>query len=268
MTILYLAGGSSERLAVCRPLVDHLLSAGVPVAYDWTRDPGWDTPGGPSAADLLASARRDLEAVRRAHVLWYVAPAAPSEGSAAELGAALAMGKRVVVSGPHARAAFRMFPLLATESYGTHEEALAALVEEGRKERAVVAPVQALFDAVAGEGVYRVEGVRGERVEGPCRLATAEEHAETFVEAIDIEGIVDDTSGTFAACVRLRDAAIAKRLEERAAKAKEDAEAHKATLDATPEESDLHIAFRLRVARCEGQAHAYRAAAALLGGAS
>lgn len=138
MTILYLAGGSSERLAVCRPLVDHLLSAGVPVAYDWTRDPGWDTPGGPSAADLLASARRDLEAVRRCHVLWYVAPAAPSEGSAAELGAALAIGRRVVVSGPHARAAFRMFPLLATESYGTHEEALAALVEEGRKERAAV----------------------------------------------------------------------------------------------------------------------------------
>jgi hypothetical protein len=121
---VYLAGGSSERLTVCQPLVDRLLAAGVRVAYDWTRDPGWSVPD----PDLARAARRDLAAVREAAIVWYVAPERASEGSAAELGAALALGKRVIVSGEHARAPWRIFPLLGEEFYPSHEDALRAVL--------------------------------------------------------------------------------------------------------------------------------------------
>lgn len=116
---VYVAGGSSERLTVVRPYVDRLLAAGVVITYDWTRDPGWE--GSPTIVDLMRAADRDMRAIRSADVVWYLAPEKMSEGSAAELGAALALGKRVIVSGPHASAHGRIFPLLAIERYETHE---------------------------------------------------------------------------------------------------------------------------------------------------
>lgn len=125
---VYLAGGSSERLTVCRPLIDRLTAAGVPIAYDWTRDPGWSHPGGEIFADACAdAARRDIDAVRACEILWYVAPESASEGSAAELGAALALRRVVVVSGPHALARGRIFPLLAGHVFATHAEAFEAV---------------------------------------------------------------------------------------------------------------------------------------------
>lgn len=126
---VYLAGGSSERLTVCRPLIDRLTAAGVPIAYDWTRDPGWSHPGGESFAEACAdAAHRDLDAVRSCEILWYVAPEDRSEGSAAELGAALALGRTVIASGPHALAHGRIFPLLAGRTYPTHEDAFRVVV--------------------------------------------------------------------------------------------------------------------------------------------
>ena len=133
---VYLAGGAAERLTVCRPLIDRLFAAGVAVTYDWTRDPGWDNHA-PTLEDLERAARADLEAVRACDLLWYVAPApasGKSEGAATELGAALALGRRVVVSGAWAECG-RIFPALAGMRCGTHEEGLDAVVGVVRLEQ-------------------------------------------------------------------------------------------------------------------------------------
>ena len=123
---VYLAGGAAERLTVCRPLILRLQAAGVEVTHDWTCDPGWDDPA-PTRAALEAAARADLAGVLACEVLWYVAPATKSEGSAAELGAALALGRKVVVSGPW-EGMGRIFPGLAGVRVGTHEEGMVVVV--------------------------------------------------------------------------------------------------------------------------------------------
>ncbi len=122
---VYVAGGAAERLTVVRPWIRRLQAEGVCITHDWTTDPGWDCAA-PSRADLDAAAAADLEGVRRAGVLWYLAPLAKSEGAAAELGAALALGKRVVVSGGWAEIG-RIFPGLAGVRCGTHEDGFAAV---------------------------------------------------------------------------------------------------------------------------------------------
>ena len=73
-------------------------------------------------ADLAEQARIDLDAVRAAGVLWYVAPASKSEGSHGEFCAALVLGKLVVASGPVD--ASRIFPRLAAHRFAEHAEAL------------------------------------------------------------------------------------------------------------------------------------------------
>jgi hypothetical protein len=77
-------------------------------------------------------------------VLWLLCPAGKSEGSAAELGAALALGRRVVVSGPW-DAIGRIFPGLAGECYAHHEEAF----------RGVLRAAAAVCGMVSGDGVTR-----------------------------------------------------------------------------------------------------------------
>lgn len=94
---LYIAGGSYERLTVVQPIVDRLIGAGVEITYDWTRDPGWNAPVTPEV--LAAAARRDMRGIVEADVVWLVVPADKSEGSAGELGIALALGKVCIVSG-------------------------------------------------------------------------------------------------------------------------------------------------------------------------
>ncbi len=123
---VYVAGGAAERLTVARPWIRRLQEEGIEVTHDWTADPGWEEPA-PSQASLDAAALADLDGVRRCDVFWYLAPAAKSEGAACELGAALALGKRVVVSGGWAEIG-RIFPGLAGVRVGTHEEGFAAVV--------------------------------------------------------------------------------------------------------------------------------------------
>jgi hypothetical protein len=122
---LYIAGSSSERPLIAT-LIYLVQKAGYEVTFDWTRHSSFDVPPpGPSEEVLLEAARLDFEAVKVADVLWYVAPADKSEGSATELGMALAFGKRVVVSGQLGHA--RIFPRLGTKVFTKHEEALAFL---------------------------------------------------------------------------------------------------------------------------------------------
>jgi hypothetical protein len=85
MTI-YVAGASADRAMIAGYLAE-LRGAGWTVTYDWTTDPGWTDPTHPRAT----SARADVEGIRTATVLWYVAPEAKSEGSHFELGVAVTL---------------------------------------------------------------------------------------------------------------------------------------------------------------------------------
>lgn len=122
---VYVAGASSERTDTIRPLLTRLRDHGVEVTHDWTVCPGYDRPS--SSSERAQWALEDLEGVRRADVVWYVAPQNPSEGSHAELGAALALRKRLLVSGPHALRHSRIFTLLG-QHHETHDSALLAIV--------------------------------------------------------------------------------------------------------------------------------------------
>ena len=127
---VYVAGGAAERITIVRPLIDRLLAAGVVITHDWTRCEGWDMPA-LNAVHRQRFAQRDLDGVRRAGLVWYVAPVTKSEGSAAELGAALALRIPVVVSGP-ADALGRIFPALAGVHFRAHGDALAAVIRAAR----------------------------------------------------------------------------------------------------------------------------------------
>ena len=125
---VFISGGSSERRDVVRPLVDQIQAAGLVVTYDWTRDPGWYLGRPPTNAELLESSQRDLDGILRAHVLWLVVPIHKSEGSAAELGFALAHGRRIVVSGPTGPRNIFALRARAEDTFDYHEHALAHLV--------------------------------------------------------------------------------------------------------------------------------------------
>jgi hypothetical protein len=118
---IYVAGGSDERLTVVRPYVDRLIAIGHVITHDWTRCEGYERPH--PARDRIRWASQDLTGVSMADVVWLIVPEAKSEGSHAELGAALALRKRVIVSGRKVKAWGRIFTRLAHETYETHEGA-------------------------------------------------------------------------------------------------------------------------------------------------
>jgi hypothetical protein len=124
---VYIAGGSSERLTVVRPIIDRLIKnhLNIHVVHDWTRNAEWDFVS-VNAGELEANAARDVQVVASADVLWFIAPAEKSEGAATELGVALALKKKIIVSGPHAWR--NIFGMLADESYDSHLGAFDALV--------------------------------------------------------------------------------------------------------------------------------------------
>ena len=118
---VYVAGGAAER-GECAVWIARLREAGVCVTHDWTEEGVWRA----AERTPAESATADLDGVRRCDVLWLLCPAAKSEGSACELGAALALGKRVVVSGGWDWLG-RIFPGLAGVRCGTHEAGFAAV---------------------------------------------------------------------------------------------------------------------------------------------
>jgi len=117
---VYLAGGSSERLTVCRPLIERLQSAGVSV-HDWTNDPAFSLGREPTLAELRDAAHRDLHALVDAQIMWLVVPVQKSEGSAGEFLAGILNGHTTVVSGEVG--VRNVFALLADHICETHEEA-------------------------------------------------------------------------------------------------------------------------------------------------
>jgi len=118
---VYVAGGAGER-AACGMWIARLREEGVEVTHDWTDDRVWRV----AERSPAESAAADLDGVRRCDVLWLLCPVAKSEGSACELGAALAWGRKVIVSGPWDGLG-RIFPGLAGVRCGTHEAGFAAV---------------------------------------------------------------------------------------------------------------------------------------------
>jgi hypothetical protein len=121
---VYVAGSSDEREIVGHWLLA-LRKAGAVITHDWTNSEGYYRSS--TEDERRRWARQDLDGVRAANVVWMLAPEGKSEGAHVELGAALALGKRVLVSGAHARRESRLFGLLA-EIHGTHREAYFAIV--------------------------------------------------------------------------------------------------------------------------------------------
>lgn len=116
---VYIGGGSDEREQV-QSLMAALVARGVEITHDWTRCVGYNRESVP--AERREWARQDLDGVRAADIVWIVAPAQKSEGSAVEMGYAMALRKRVIVSGPHARRINRIFALLC-EIHDSHNDA-------------------------------------------------------------------------------------------------------------------------------------------------
>lgn len=122
---IYIAGSSRE-IPLIQGFLKSVEAYGYHVTHDWTTHFGFDVPDpGPTDEELTQAARDDLTAVREADILWYCAPASESgksEGSHAELLAAIVLGKVVVVSGDLGR--HRIFPRLALHRFALHAEAL------------------------------------------------------------------------------------------------------------------------------------------------
>jgi len=95
---IYVAGGSSERLAV-RGWIERLTATGLyEVTHDWTRDPGYDEPRS-LERDQRAAELDIVQGVRAANLVWYLVPDNMSEGASFELGYAHGRRKRVLLSG-------------------------------------------------------------------------------------------------------------------------------------------------------------------------
>lgn len=127
---IYVAGGSSERVTVVRPLMARLIERGWTVTHDWTQDPGYDLDRPLTDEERAGVAERDLRAVDKADVVWLVVPAGKSEGASVEFGYACGSGKVVIVSGPDATRC----PLwaYALRQFLAHEDALEWLGRAGR----------------------------------------------------------------------------------------------------------------------------------------
>lgn len=121
---VYVAGGSDERIQFARVAIDRLSSLGFTITHDWTRCEGYDREH--TDAERAEWATQDMVGVMTADVVWVMVPTAKSEGAAAELGAAVALGKKLVVSGRRSRG--NIFSTLAAQVHLEHEDAFCAIL--------------------------------------------------------------------------------------------------------------------------------------------
>lgn len=105
-----------EHAPTVRVVNRYLALAGHEVSHDWTH--------ATAGCDLQLHAEAELEGVRTADAVLVV-PHPQGKGLFAELGAALALGKRVLLAGAPAGCIFEDHP--AVEKFGTLADALRAL---------------------------------------------------------------------------------------------------------------------------------------------
>lgn len=121
---VYVAGGSTERLTVVRPMMNRLRSEGIVITHDWTACEGYDR--GSTLDERRAWAEMDLEGVRSADLVWIMVPEVMSVGAAVEMGAALTQrsDKLIMVSGPRNECIFYNL----CNCFAKHEDAFAEIL--------------------------------------------------------------------------------------------------------------------------------------------
>lgn len=99
---IYIAGASAE-IERAEAAIAHAVKLGLEVTYNWTKDIRAHAAQGKTDKDLSdvvlkLHATKDLVGIVEARVFVLLAPQFPSTGCWAELGYALAHGRRVFVS--------------------------------------------------------------------------------------------------------------------------------------------------------------------------
>lgn len=126
MRRLYIAGASAE-IDMVAAYMKMARERGWAITFDWTRDV-FEARAAGVADSALSDDRRaalavlDLEGVRLADAVWLlVPPPGRSAGAWLELGYAISMQKRIVVSGDYRRS---IFTSLASKCFEHHTEVL------------------------------------------------------------------------------------------------------------------------------------------------
>lgn len=122
---IYIAGASSEPERV-RRWMNAARAQGWYLTLDWLAlvDAQGTANAGMCDEDRESAAAADWRAVREADVIWVLAPERASIGAWVELGMAIALGKRIVLSGSTRERT--IFGALGAE-YSTDELAFEAL---------------------------------------------------------------------------------------------------------------------------------------------
>lgn len=128
MKSIYVAA-SSQEAELASDLAKLLKNAGWRITHSWFQEfvvdgrvPGRDRD---VPTDVRTSAAKtDIDAVLQASWLWLLVPQGSSVGAWVELGAAIASGRRIVVSGDWRRT---IFSELAALKFETHSHACQVL---------------------------------------------------------------------------------------------------------------------------------------------
>jgi hypothetical protein len=130
---IYVAASSAERDRARRAIAAVCATPGLELTHDWLTEieATGVTDRELDRAGQRAAALTDLHAIRRAQVLWLLAPAAPSQGAGVEWGWALASAVLPIVSGP--AASNSIFSSLAGLEFATDELALDYLRARGSR---------------------------------------------------------------------------------------------------------------------------------------
>jgi nucleoside 2-deoxyribosyltransferase len=120
---VYVAASSADR-EIARKAMAELAEYGIEITLDWTTCDGYIRPY--SEEERSQVAFWELQAVRRADLVWVILSEDRSEGASAELGYALGIARIVIVSGPIDQR--RYFPLLARQRFESHEDAKAEII--------------------------------------------------------------------------------------------------------------------------------------------
>lgn len=132
MRRIYVAGASKE-VDDCARDIRACRAIGYDCTHDWTRSviehrAKGETDKSLSQAERGGYAAGDLDGVRACDIFWLRVPKGGSLGAWVELGAAIVLGKHILISEDHGRS---IFTSLAHVHRSTHAEAIDYLRERG-----------------------------------------------------------------------------------------------------------------------------------------
>lgn len=131
-TTLYLAS-ATEQLLLVEDFVDRLRARGFAISYEWTKDVregGFKADVDLTPTQRRYAARMDSHGVKTADLVWVLTPSLKNQGCGMwiEMGMALALGKRVIISGALARRS--VFAELAEGCFDDHAAAFEYILQQ------------------------------------------------------------------------------------------------------------------------------------------